>query len=235
MSNYIISARNQNCFNYPTINQHKNDFFNHLFFTNGNGVEFNDGNPIVGFQYGNWVYWQDFYKHSFSFEDIRTEYFDRYFEYDLEKSYNIVSDIKCRLQGGELNDRMVDDVWEEVRKDQLLNIDNIQELTIEDLTDDQFWFEQLVNCEYLPRLGLSEGYFKAQQLNDNSETLLVKTAMSLSRANIVFAEKVLRGEVDVTKYENSYEFGKVKALDDNMVKSYEKDINLLEKLIKNNS
>lgn len=231
MSNYLLNARNQHCFNYPILNDSPHKFFNHFFLSDGDGIEFVDGNPVVEFQYGGRVWWTDFYKHSKSFGDIKEEYMDRYFEGDVEEAYRLRLEFKTKISDGELSNETENQVWKEVAVEQESRINRFEELSVENLTDDEFWFQHLETCDYLPYLCLSEKYFKAYYFNDNSENLMVDCAKSLARANIQLMENILAGEVDVTQYEDTFQYGKMKSLTDDLVSTYKKDIGLLTKLI----
>lgn len=183
---YIIEARNTYCLNYPAINQNPIDFFSHLFFTNGNGIEFVNSNPVEYLSFGRYVPWMDYYKTEKSLDSMR-EYIE---DYILPNQVEL--DLESESYG-----RSYQDIWD----NEITYLNNICELTIEQMTDSEFWYNCLsTKYKYFPYLSLSNGFFKLQEINETSETMLRDIAISVIMAYIRFFNNIKDNKDQVKTY-----------------------------------
>lgn len=169
---YLIQERNESCITYSLINQNPIDHYKHLFFTNGNGVDFVDGNPVVFVKYGRYIPWSEYYKHTTTFEYIK----DYYIDYEL--STEVARQEKNEPHYGD---------WDTIWTREIENLDAIEELTLEQLQDPEFWLECVKDTSnFFPYMGLSNGYFKLQEIDKNTDPDLIKIAIAVTFAYISF-------------------------------------------------
>jgi hypothetical protein len=170
--NYLISEYIIDSFNYVNINQNPRYHYNHIFFTNGNGIDFINGNPHV-FVHNQNVLWSDYYDRYidfnkiksdklFNIKDICDDKYNYYKKFNLNISYETICDNNRKL------------------------INNIQNLKLKDILSKNFWLSTFNYKSYWPFLQLSDGFFDLQKLNKNTEITLLKVAISLTEAYIDF-------------------------------------------------
>lgn len=180
---YIIQERNESCIQYANINQNPRDHFEHLFFVNGNGVEFSNGNPVNIMRFYREIPWAEYYKEIIPFDTIKDRYIDRYLEQDVHKTAE-----------------MLNSDYNKVYKQAQKELNNIHELTLSDILSTKFWDNTFSYNFYIPYLSLSDGYFKLQHLNHNSELTLVKVAKALVLSYIKFYTQILKNPEQITSF-----------------------------------
>lgn len=162
---YLLQARNESCLMYRNINTNPRYFFNHLFFTNGNGIDFENGNPVAFVSFNRSVPWTEYYKQTIDFEILKEHYIERYLEHDIKNSLGVS-----------------DKTWTEAVNE----IDTFATLTVNQIVDPDFWLSTFNKKSFFPYLHLSHNYFKLQKLNTNSDKTLIKVAIALIQAYIKF-------------------------------------------------
>ena len=120
---YLIQQRNESCLRYPSINQNPINHFTHLFFTNGNGVEFEDGNPVTLVSFDRTIPWTEYYKEEKSFSFIK-DYIE---DYDIPNEIERLQNEIERLQNG--NDPYYSGKsYKELYDKEMSRLNNIKEL-----------------------------------------------------------------------------------------------------------
>ena len=183
------------CLKYPTINQNPISHFTHLFFVNGNGTEFIDGNPQT-LVYSKYLPWLDYYNEGKPFQVL----------YDYEKYYNIPLQISQYIKNrNETTKNLIDedikklinaDTYKTLYNAEIEKLDNIVELTMDDLQNTDFWIECLKRKDqYFPYLNLSNGYFKLQNINGHTENNLFEIAKAVTLAYLAFFADITKDEM----------------------------------------
>ena len=198
---YLIQRRNESCFKYLLINQNPRNYFEHLFFVNGNGVDFEDGNPVEIVDFNRTIPWTEYHKQEIPFEDIKKYYLERMCDNCLSENFRNKKSIFNRYGKDETDD----EIWEKVYKDSDKQISNIKELKFDQITDSNFWYRTFFeNNKYYPRLDLSDGYFKLQHLTKETDIRLLNVAVALVDAYIEFYKRVLDGKESIIAYKDKY-------------------------------
>ena len=209
--NYLIQERNESCVKYRNINENPIQHYQHLFFTNGNGVDFINGNPVQLVEFWRVIPWADYYKNTTTFEYIK-EYF---IEYTLP---NQIEEQVAQFQTS----------YSELYDDEVKKLNELQEITTHQMTDYVFWLNCLMDTDsYFPYLSLSDGYFKLQKINENTEKTLVKVAIAVTKAYVIFYQDIVDSKYKIKSYKSilSYKW------DDNSINQcYNTSIDSLAKL-----
>ena len=167
-TNYIRQAVRESQLVYPSITKTPLQYFNHLFFTNGNGIEFVDGNPAAGVSFYRSVPYSEYYKDQISFDDLMEHYNDRMREYDIEKEFKSIREMSETME----MDSSEEDDWAEALKninekfDDLVLIDSASD---EDLFSADYFRTLILDKEYIPVLSLSTDFYKLEEFNENTE------------------------------------------------------------------
>lgn len=181
---YLLQARNESCVMYRNINRDVKNFFTHLLYTNGNGIEFQNGNPVELVSFYRTIPWEHYYAEELKLDNIKSQYIKRYLEQDCIETQKIIQ--RHNFQS----------LWDEA----LIELDNIKELTLEQITDKDYWISTFTTKSYIPYLHLSQGYFKMQHINANTESTLIKVAIALSLAYVNFYEYIIQNKDKITDY-----------------------------------
>jgi len=190
---YLLQKRNESCVEYALINQHPIDFFRQLFFTNGNGIEISNGNPVEVVNYGRTIPWIEYYKEETTLDDIK----DYFVDYKLERK---VQETQKMIRGM--------DSYSNIYKDALAELDDIYELSDNEITNSHFWLNKLLDEKgnFYPYLSLSDGYFKLQQINENTEPLLLDVAIAVTSAYVSFFAYVKINKTFIEEYKSIISF-----------------------------
>lgn len=183
MENYLTQERNENCILYTNINENFRDNYSNLFFTNGNGIEFTNGNPVMFVPFGREVPWTEYYKQTVPLEKLKEMYIDRGLEHSVSDTIKLV--------GGDYN---------KTYKQALKAVQDIKELPLKNMLSKTFWLETFDKDHYFPYLSLSDGYFKLQELNKNTETTLLRVAIAFVTAHIEFYSTIENDIQAITEY-----------------------------------
>lgn len=211
---YLIQERNESCLKYASINENPIDHYSHLFFTNGNGVDFFEGNPVRIIPYGRYVLWTDYYKSTTSFSHIR----------DYITEYELPNYIEHQLESTPYSNRTFSEVWD----DEIIKLNNIIEITLEQMFDSTFWLDCLkTKSRYFPYNNLSDGYFKLQQINEHTEFDLFKVAIAVVDAFILFYQDIVDNKYKIECYKPILSY---KWFDDDIKQCYDVAINDLKML-----
>lgn len=203
---YLLQERNESCFKCPSINQNPRNHFSHILFTNGNGIEFEDGNPVNIVGFNRVIPWTSYYRQGVPFEETKSYYMDHLYYKEVQEMFDArksVYEYPPMKMGGEAESRL----WDKVHNEVLERINNIKELTLQNITDPDFWYSTFYsNNEYYPRLALSNGYFKLQHFNTNTSPILLSVALALVDAHIKLYTEVAGG-MDIKIFKDSYSYG----------------------------
>ena len=186
---YLIQERNENCVNYRNINKNPRYHYSHLFFRNGNGVEFIDGNPVVEVAFNRTIPWSEYYKDTISLDELKERYSEYHLENDIEETFN---------RSKEFNELMKDfrepatesALWVAARKKEEKALVDIEEVTIEQITSIDYWVGTFTEDSYFPHLSLSKNFYKLEKVNENTEKNLLSVAIALVTAYVTFFEKI---------------------------------------------
>jgi hypothetical protein len=219
-TNYIRQAIREAQLNFPLTNTHPVNYFNHLFFTNGNGVLFVDGNPAIYLIKPNRsIPYTSFFNSSNTWEDMLEVYFDRFAEKDIEIEFSFLKENNFL---NELDHILFLEAKNSINTqfDELVLIDSISD---EELFSDTFWIKSLKkDSKYFKYLHLSNNLFKICEFNENTEINLLKIAIAISKAYIsIFKEYLSNNELYLSKESpigNDFDFEKI----------FKSDIEILE-------
>jgi len=189
MSNYLLQARNEAVLRYPLINQRPIDYFSHLLFCNGNGIEFVHDNPVVEFEFQRKLPYKIYYQELMNFNVAKELYMDR--NQDMDILDMMKSQIRVHDIIGDPYD--ADEIHESQRKNYYALYNNIHELAEHNMIDSSFWYNQLKHdSEYVPSLRLSDKYYKMFFFSENTDIILRKTGVALAKAYIEFFDECVK-------------------------------------------
>lgn len=232
MKHYILNYILNSQMTYPSISKSPVDVLTHLLFCNGNGCDILNGEFITNFNHGQYVPYSVMYKHMSDSGTIIEDLNDRCSEHEIQESFDRGKDFKERI--GEITGKGFDaeKYWEEC-VDEFYNrydsVDLIDNYSLKDLQDVEVLSKMLKDREWAPYLQLSTGYYKAEELNKNSDKELVKVTITLAQAYINVLTYILEGGEVVGK--NPLCVRDNKTLEP-LYPTYSKDIKELSKLIK---
>jgi hypothetical protein len=223
---YLRQEYYESCLLYPSINQNPRYHFEHLFFVNGNGVDFIDGNPHRVVNFDRAIPWVDYYKEEKSWEELLSFWQDRIQEDECEDCFKRREETAKRLAVIKKEEYSADDVWDKCLDDVSHKVEMIQfDVKAKDFRSKEFWFSTFSLNSYWPHLMISDGFFKLQHLTENTEPFLLETAIALTEAYIEFYK---------TGY-NPNDFQPILGMEwnaediENCLKTAEKDTAILEK------
>ena len=179
--NYLIEYRNDQVVKYASANQSPVNFFTHLFFTNGNGIEFEDGNIVEYWTNGRTINIKDIYKYSISLNEVKNKYNEsiskeKQLEYLFNQKSSIAKQIDSNCNESELWEELIIEVNEEIA--------NIETITTKEINDSKYWLKQLKKKNQNP-LRISDDYFDLIKLNSHSFPELLDVALALTSALII--------------------------------------------------
>ena len=73
-TNYLRQAIRESQIKYTIVHQDILSFFRHIFFTNGNGIQFIDGNPVMEVEFYRTIPYTEYYKDQLDFELMKERY-----------------------------------------------------------------------------------------------------------------------------------------------------------------
>ena len=231
-TNYIRQAVRESQLEYPSINKDPLQYFNHLFFTNGNGIEFVDGNPVVWVRFNRTVPYTEYYKDQVSFDDLMEYYNERMKECDIEKEFDFLRELYDDM---DVLDN--DNYWEEAVKNvnekfnDLILIDDVSD---EDLFSSAYFRKLILDKEYIPFLSISPSFYKLDEFNENTETNLLKIGLAISEAYLSVFEEFIADKSLYADLENpicnDFDFEKAFISD---VKLLKRNIEFMKKVLSN--
>ena len=178
---YILQAYRESCIKYPNINQNPRDHFDHLFFTNGNGIEFYDGNPHVWVEFNRLIPWKDYYRDQKLMDELKEYFWDYMVESELEENFKIIEEFQSQLPN-----YSPDKLWDKLDKDIRKEIDGLYDLSLEEAKSKDFWATTFNDLIYWPDLRISKGFYKLETFNFNTDRDLLKIAIPLMEATLDF-------------------------------------------------
>ena len=196
---YLIQERNENCVKYRNINVNPRYHYSHLFFINGNGVEFKDGNPVVGVEFNRTVPWSEYYKDTISLGELKEHYSHYHLENDIEETFERSKEFTELMK--EIREPAPESaLWIAARNKETQTLANIEEITLEQITSIEYWVSTFTEDSYFPYLHLSPGFYKLERLSKNTEPFLLKIASSLVTAYVLFFRKIRDNKDLITNY-----------------------------------
>lgn len=226
-TNYLRQAIRETQIKYTISNEHPLSYFRHLFFTNGNGIVFLDGNPVIGVEFYRTIPYTEYYKDQRSFDDLKEEYFEYHANNDVQHEYKIISRVMKFKQDKKLTSDEEDKAWElavEKNDRKFDGIELIDNVSDEQLFDSEYWYKAIDNLSYLPYLGLSKGFYKLEELNKNTEISLLKIGLALSKGYLKILEEYIGHEEKYTEKENPFGNNDI-----DFEKTYLEDIKVLKR------
>jgi len=219
---YLMQEYRESCINYPNINQNPRNHFSHLFFTNGNGIDWVDGNPVVWVKFNRDIPWKEYYRDTKPLSNMMEFFRDYMLEVEIEETF------QRRKEFWEtLPDYDEDKLWDKVRDDEVSIRENLYDLSLEEAQSKDFWVNTFQNIEHWPYLQLSNGYFDLQLLNKNTDPDLVKVAVAVSESYIEF----YKNHKDIHKYEPPFGREWTDKEAQRCLDQKDKDVALIEKKI----
>ena len=135
----------------------------------------------IHIDYGHFISWENYYNGDVSFNDIKNHIIDYELEGYVNESFK--------------NYKLLPLTYEEHYTNELQKINNVTKLSLSDLKDSEFWLDCLNHNEYFPYLMLSDGYFKLQEINGNTEHNLFEIAQAVTLAYLVFFTNTTKEEM----------------------------------------
>lgn len=226
-TNYIRQAVRESQLKYPSITERPIDYFNHLFFTNGNGKEFLNGNPVEIVSFWRTIPYIEYYRDQKSFEELKEHYFDRLAETKIEKEFKYMME-RFIYDGDPLEKENY--FWDKACKEVNSQFDNL--VLIDSISDNQlfnvsYWEKEIDISDYIPYLQISPTFYKLDEFNENTEENLLRIGLSLSKAYV----NILTKYIDNPSLLNDKKpvFG---SSDVDYIKIYKKDIEELKRQLK---
>ena len=193
-TDYIRQAVRESQLKFPSITKRPKDYFIHLFFTNGNGKEFLDGNPVIEVEFERSISYIEYYKEQKSFEELKEFYFDRLAENEIYDRFNYIK--KAYIRDKSLSNKEQESLfWEEAvteinsRFDDLVTIDSVSD---NELFNINYWEKEINNSDYIPYLQISPTFYQLDCINENTEINLFKIAYALTVAYKNILEKYIK-------------------------------------------
>ena len=158
--NYISNLVALSQITYPTISKTPFDVLKHIFFTNGNGIDFDSDGDIL-----KWV--------------------DRYTAVKAKDVLNRPpTSFNSYAKALEYRKSREEDDYERRGLKALLFV---EERPFEDMFSVSSLFEQMKTCEYRHYLEISRGYFKGERVGKNTDPLLIKVYINCLRAVLLYS------------------------------------------------
>ena len=184
---YLRQEYYESCLKYPNINQKPQYHFQHLFFTNGNGIEFLNGNPHYGVHFNRFIPWVDYYQEKKTWVELLEFWQDSILDQECEDCFKRREKTAKRLAEIKKEDYSADDLFNKCCDDIQYQVSlTHHDIEVEDFRDPNFWFSTMTFDSYWPILRLSNGFFKLQHLNENTESFLLDVAIAFVEAYIDF-------------------------------------------------
>lgn len=191
--NYLHQYILESQVNYPQLFKHPINVLNHILYTNGNGVEFVNGNPVQIVHFYREIPFKDYYQQELS-RDQMIHYFEKYTDNSLEIEY----DKRVLFAVDELEKQEIwHDLVQEFRNkyNDIIWVDTIE---FTDFYNEDKILEMLNSTDdkYYHYLYLSEGYYDQCKLNENTDKMLLKIALTMSKAYIMYLSNITLDNFD---------------------------------------
>ena len=195
MQNYLTQYINESQIQYASIFPYPINVLKHLLFTNGNGVDFVDGNPVEYLPFQKLIPFKDYYKDTKSFEE-NLEYFKEYHsEAQINENYNRKKSFNDRFESlGKNNEKIKsmvkieDELWKESVKEFHDDLRNIKPLELTKINDLDYWVNQLLDSKYLPLCYISDGYYDLRYFNENTDKILIEYSLMVIKSYLTVYE-----------------------------------------------
>lgn len=183
---YIIQYIRESQAKYPNISSSPVIVLEHLLYTNGNGVNFEHGNPVVQVSFKRTIPFIEYYRDEKSFSEL-VKHLNENREQEIEETYNRLQNINKIFISCGKNDKGKTDneLWQEAchqfntRYD---DVDSIDNYTLDDLKNVSVLEEMIKSMEYPLHLGLSDGYYKMFYIDSNTDKDLLEVSIAFSKA-----------------------------------------------------
>lgn len=203
MKNYIKQYIRESQINYPSIFPKPINVLKHLFFTNGNGYEIVNGNPVEYVDFGRYVKLEDYYSSYKSYEDCLEYYKEYKLDANVNESFRSRKgwNDKLKESSSEALRNMYkddDELYKAIYQDAINDLNNIEVLDDSRINDVEYWIDQIKDCKYFPLLRLYEGFYDLGKFNIRTESSLLKLSKIIVNAYIKFYDNI--NDEDLEKY-----------------------------------
>ena len=234
------------------------DALESLLLGNGCGFEFENGNPVIKVNFNRNIPYSNYYKEEKSFEDMKKFYIEYKYQSRIkQENENLIDileeDIKEKreiffIKKREISetvkfyfseDERINKMAKETVIKGLENIINIDELSNEQLLDENYYKETILNRSYRTTLFIDKGYYILDKVNEKTEFAFLKVSLSIAKGYLLALTEILKdpsiyinkkSEYDIYELEDKDE---VDEIEYDFEKDYKKNIELLKVNIEN--
>jgi len=231
---YLIQFIRETQVKYPNISRSPLEVLKHLFFTNGNGYSVKNNEFQTTVVFWRSVDFSSYYKEERSTEDC-LEYYDRmYYEQEVAEQVRTFRPMNLNLSKAKNEEPMSDEDFELSIREKLSHrydkVDWVDNYTLEDLKNEDKYYDMILNAEFNPYLSLSPEFYLAWYLDqDMSQDLKdILTAISIAyirRMKELLETKDFEGKRPLF----GYKFDEKEI--ERYLETYPKDIKTLDSLI----
>jgi hypothetical protein len=194
------------------------DDLTHLFFVNGNGISFKNGNPVVSVEFNRTIEFKNYFKECKEFDEMIWQYKENNLDSKINDLYT------SKLRYAKILNKSEDQCYADAVKEIAELYENLERIE-DNLNDVNYYITLIEESEYFPSLRLSKNYFKLEQLNEHTEETLLNIAINLSQAYIEFYENLTT--IDILKYKPLMRFDDTEEYLNDITTIIETDLKIL--------
>jgi len=180
--NYMIEYRNEQVVKYASSNYSPVCFFSHLLFTNGNGIEFENGNIVDYWTNDRKIRIEDIYKTKISLDQIKENYND---SPEREEYLDDLFKQKSKINNYCGGDKTDDELWHEIIKSESKATFMIKTLTTEQVENKDFWLRELIAMKQT-EIRISKDFAGIFKINENTLPELFNIALAFVNAFVKY-------------------------------------------------